>query len=406
MDKERLRIPSDSSSGSSSRDGTSPGLSFRNNNSVFSIATTHLGPPPNSPANFTPILPSQPPFNNQPPPGFSVPRYGDMYQFPPSYQNPINYSMGMPGSVSPNQTHILPQPQPQYAPNGLQGQYEMNGYHHVPPVTSPPPGYDYYGPIPTQSGAMNHSQQPVGHLPQHGMHNQPGDSNDLETRLNLLLNSASNTERYDGFGHADFISSQSSSPYPNEMIGMSGHGMGHENRDGKPVNSLGGLKNPIIENFAGSMSMCNGTYTHFGPSTGQANRMVPEPSDLFGDFALPGRQPEGMGNNMRPMFVNSFTPISSEQVDIGRQENILDSTTRVVSNPNPIRKQVVQTTDKLVGEKLVNHVSLPEEQSKENRAASPGESLDSTSRPQTPGVRLFHRLINVSQAINLVVCLL
>lgn len=423
MDKERLRIPSDSSSGSSSRGGASPNLStFRNNNSTFLLTSNSIGPPPNSPAGFSPLLPTSS-HSLPPPPGLPHPGFGGMYPFPPcpGYQN-INYPLGVP-PVSANQSPVGPH-YPSVTGVGVNAPYELNGY----PVqncmiqsqaSTPPPGYNnFYGSHrqPSQAISPNCFLQP-NHMQtsgplsasQRGIYNQSGDSSDsdLEKRINVLLSSTKSQggayENSVNFG-SDFLTSHAGS-YQDETINAGAMPFSHLSKETKQSqnNNLGGVMNPIIENLVGSMSMCNGTYTHFGPSNAQSNKIVVDNNDMFGDQNYIERQNGNLEPDKRALnskFV--VAPINREQKEAMKESLIFNTCN--IGRKHPIQQLKEPISNASHDHKVITTFASSEKFTAEPRASSPRESAETLSRPQTPGVSAFTKFI-AKQKSNRFVCM-
>lgn len=310
----------------------------------------------------------------------------------------MNYAPGMP-SLSGNQSHVAPR---YPSVSGVGGQYEINNGYPVhnnimqTQASSHPPGYNnYYGTLhspPPISPVHTNQQQTRGPLSvsQHGIYNQSGDANDLEKRLNLLRtgNSQGGFESGLGFGSSEYIAPKLSSQYQDEMVNANVMPLGQLNKEEKQTisNGIGGVMNPIIENLVGSMSMCNGTYTHFGPSTAPVNKVTSEQNDIIGDFLI-GRQNGKVDHDSRTMFSRiAVAPINKEHKESMKENGIGGII-------NPVRKQMVQVPDSqhnVCQENIVTKSAFTsaDQSLGESRASSPRESLDTSSRPQTPGVRI------------------
>ncbi|CAL8089618.1 unnamed protein product [Orchesella dallaii] len=408
MDKERLRIPSDSSSGSSSRGGASPNLpGYRNPKPAYMCGGNGVGPPSNSPANFSPILPSSP-HNLPPPPGLPHPTLGSIYQFPtspsPGYPN-MNYPMGMTsisGAQSQSQLHGRYPP----APGVHGGQYQMNGYAVQngmlqQPTTSPPPGYSYFGnaqhQYPAQSlphGCSMHPNQQQMSEPfgsQHVPYNQSGDSFELEKKLSMLLNSANSYTFDNGNSYNDFIPSELLSHHE-EIQRENLHSSALNKEENKHPAKLGGVMNPIIENLVGSMAMSNGTYTHFGPSISPSNTNIKTQNgqkDFFSEMNLAGRQNGNLDHDRKALFSHIAVTSAKETADV-MNENFMRDTVNV-----PTKQHNIATVAQPVNENITEPKSIHLSNSNKrpavsgpvtkSRTSSPLDAEESSSRPQTPG---------------------
>lgn len=410
MDKERLRIPSDSSSGSSSHGAASPNLSsIRHTKPPYVLSSNSIGPPPNSPASFSPLLSPLPSHSLPPPPGLAHPGLLGMYQFSagptPGFQN-VNYSLG--SSVG-NQAHMAGRfpsvpvpPPPVVSRQYMNGFGVQNGMMQPQPTqtSSPPPGYNYFGghhpaqpiaqpcPIPPNinqqqtSGPFNSSQ--------HLSYNQSGDQMDLEKRLLLLMSTSTSRgfENATGFGR-EFISSHLEPVHQEECTGgLHGQMQKDDHDNSKAFNTArtDDVMNPIIENFVGSMSMCNGTYTHFGPSGTSNNKLLNGQVDTMINELNQDRQTGSTESERKSLFSKVTVTSLGKESDEAQETVFGVAPTALKQQPG---YQISGGSEQKNQENYYvacENPSSPEPSGVQPRTSSPRELTETSSRPQTPGV--------------------
>jgi len=236
------------------------------------------------------------------------------------------------------------------------------------PVLAPPPGLPplgnsnvgYYPPPPGVRGYYGQEMTPNPMLPP----NYPNRTFQSHNNGFQYFGTPPSNQSFPGFDfHRFHPPGQVTLPPSNSKAGN------------PVVTSSTDVIQPIIKNIVGSMSMSNGTYTPFGPSSGLGEPTSTCVSDLmnsnFGGNNVMSKNETVMWNSN----VESRTTDFKEQLDsVGT---------------NPVGSATVLKT-----ERKDSPVSLPSGNSPSpnlcnselNRASTPKESL---SRPQTPGVSDF-----------------